>query len=130
MKIDWKKIRFDGKGTFRIGEADTSIPALYDDKKDYEKKIGQARRAARYPCVRVGVSLAFAEISVRNPNPDTRARFIWLVYLSNLKVVRRSQQALSTFRFGIRAASGKRRNNADGPIFPTLERKEDVETRR
>jgi PPK2 family polyphosphate:nucleotide phosphotransferase len=44
MKIDWKKIRFDGKGTFRIGKADTSIPALYDDKKDYEKKIDKLRR--------------------------------------------------------------------------------------
>ena len=45
MKIDWHAIRFDGLRPFRTQEAKTQIDALYEDKKDYRKKIRRLRKA-------------------------------------------------------------------------------------
>jgi polyphosphate kinase 2 (PPK2 family) len=39
MKIDWGKVRVDGKRRFAMAEMKTQIPALYHDKDDYRKKI-------------------------------------------------------------------------------------------
>lgn len=44
MKIDWNSIRFDGKERFSAAESVTSIPDLYESKKDYRRKIKKLRK--------------------------------------------------------------------------------------
>ncbi|WP_295803135.1 PPK2 family polyphosphate kinase [uncultured Microbulbifer sp.] len=45
MKIDWSKIRFDGKYKYKKGQCPTLIEPLYSNTKDYKKKIRRLRRA-------------------------------------------------------------------------------------
>ena len=45
MNIDWDSIRFDGKREFSVADSQSKIPLIYDDKKDYQKKIGKLRRS-------------------------------------------------------------------------------------
>lgn len=44
MKVDWDAIRFDGSRPYRTKEAKTQIDALYENKKDYRKKIRRLRK--------------------------------------------------------------------------------------
>jgi PPK2 family polyphosphate:nucleotide phosphotransferase len=43
MTIDWDCIRFDGKQQFSTECSKTSIPKLYEDKRDYERQIERLR---------------------------------------------------------------------------------------
>lgn len=43
MKIDWEDIRFDGSKRFSVRKSKTRIPDLYDDKRDYRRKLDRLR---------------------------------------------------------------------------------------
>lgn len=44
MNIDWDEIRFDGSRTFEIARARTRIADLYENKKEYRKRLKQLRK--------------------------------------------------------------------------------------
>lgn len=44
MDIDWQRIRIDRQDSFSISDAATRVPALYDGKKDYSRKIKKLRK--------------------------------------------------------------------------------------
>jgi PPK2 family polyphosphate:nucleotide phosphotransferase len=43
--IDWERVRFDGRSRLALAELPTSVQALYEDKKDYEKQIRRLQEA-------------------------------------------------------------------------------------
>jgi PPK2 family polyphosphate:nucleotide phosphotransferase len=45
MDIDWRRLRFDGTRRLVLSDLPTSVPALYEDKKDYEKRIRRLQEA-------------------------------------------------------------------------------------
>ncbi len=81
MKIDWDNVRIDGKKHFSTAGARTHCPALYRDKKDYEKKIRKlrdkidARQRTMYAHDRYSLLVVFQALDAAGKDGTIRAVF-------------------------------------------------------